>query len=92
MRVTRLVNSDAVLDTPRIWVLRRWGEHSKAAYFVTCPWCVSMWAAAVLLPFLVYADHLWAALPLAVLAASHLTGLAAQLDGSEVEIEIREED
>lgn len=92
MRVTRLVNADTILDTPRIWLLRKFGPESTLAYFIACPWCVSIWVAGISAPFVLHGVGLplwvW---PLLGLAASHLTGLAAQLDESDMEIEIEDE-
>lgn len=92
MRVTRLINADTILDTPRIWLLRKFGPESTLAYFLSCPWCVSVWVAGISAPFVLWAVGLplwvW---PLLGLATSHLTGLAAQLDGDDLEIEIEDE-
>lgn len=91
MRVTRLINADTILDTPRIYLLRKFGPESTLAYFISCPWCVSIWIAGITTPFILNALTLpmwwW---PLLGLAASHLTGLAAQLDGDDLEIEIED--
>lgn len=77
---------------PRIWLLRRFGPESALAYFISCPWCVSIWIAGISAPFVLWALDLplwlW---PLLGLAASHLTGLAAQLDSDDLEIEIEDE-
>lgn len=91
MRVTRLINADAILDTPRIWLLRRFGPESTLAYFLSCPWCVSIWVAGLTAPFVLHqlGLDLWL-WPILGLAASHLTGLAAQLDGDDLEIEIED--
>lgn len=91
MRATRLINADTILDTPRIWLLHKFGPESKLAYFISCPWCVSIWIAGISAPFVLWALDLplwlW---PLLGLATSHLTGLAAQLDSDDLEIEIEE--
>lgn len=47
-RVTSLVVDDEVSRPLRELVARRW-PGSKAAYLVTCPRCVSVWAAAAVL-------------------------------------------
>lgn len=46
-RLTKLVNSDRVLKAPRVALLKRLPEESIWAYFVVCPWCVSMWIGFV---------------------------------------------
>lgn len=47
VRVTRLVTHDAISDPVRLWITDRFGANSKIAYFVHCPWCVSMYVGAV---------------------------------------------
>lgn len=44
-RLVRLLTTDVVFARFRAWVARRYGEESKAAYFVECPWCTSMYLA-----------------------------------------------
>lgn len=51
-RLTRLLIEDEVLSRPRAAV-RHWAEgdaereaRPALAYFLTCPWCVSVWVAA----------------------------------------------
>lgn len=82
-RVTRLVTADAF---PPVAALRdrvdeRWGDVSWQAYLVTCPWCVSVYAAGALTlaAVLLLDDGLPAPL-LAWPAASAATGLLASLD------------
>jgi drug/metabolite transporter (DMT)-like permease len=82
-RVTRLVTTDEVTLPLRTWVIRKWGEDGKAAYFIFCPWCVSIWVSMLLIPptFLTphepgWVEQVWLAL-LAIGATSHLTGLIA---------------
>lgn len=47
-RATRLITEDEILADLREWV---WHKHSpedtKIGYFITCPYCVSVWAGAV---------------------------------------------
>jgi len=43
-RVTRLLVEDEVLRPVRERIAP--DEESRLAYFVTCPWCVSVWAGA----------------------------------------------
>lgn len=42
-RLTRLVTEDEITRPAREYVEGRW-PGSKAAYFVSCPYCVSVWA------------------------------------------------
>lgn len=46
-RATRLVVEDEILDRPRRWLMRS-GPTGWVAKLVTCPACVSVWAAAAL--------------------------------------------
>lgn len=47
-RLTRLVVEDEILSDVRQWV---WDSHppeeTKIGYFITCPFCVSVWAAGL---------------------------------------------
>ena len=45
-RLTRLVVEDEITAPLREAVLTRWPE-SRAAYLVTCPYCVGVWAGAL---------------------------------------------
>lgn len=90
MRLTRLINSDTILDKFRIAIARRvhnpeaseaerkrWSTFSE---FLSCPWCVGMWLAVIgaAAPVALLGWPWWAALPLG-LAASQLIGMAAPL-------------
>ena len=90
-RLTRLVNKDEITDPLRITVIRRYGEDSRPAYFLGCPWCVSIWVAGATAPFALAqtAQTLWL-WPVLALAASWATGTLAALDGEEIEIEIED--
>lgn len=66
-RVTRFALYDALIDTPRnrvhAWLLTR--RHATAVTvkiheLITCPWCLSVWVAAVAVAV---ADG-WASIPL----------------------------
>lgn len=49
------------------------------AYLVTCPWCVSIYVAAVVAPLAwAWGTRPWLAIPALALAFSHLTGLLAR--------------
>lgn len=43
-RITRLITEDKIAEPFRDWVEGRF-PNSKVAYLVSCPICVSMWAA-----------------------------------------------
>lgn len=70
-RITRLVTTDRVADRWRAPLVARGG---RAGYFVTCPWCVSVWLAAAWLPLLLLAPRVALAAG-AVLAFSAVAGL-----------------
>lgn len=84
-RLTRLLVEDKITLRYRQWVIRRWGEESMAAYLVHCPWCTSVYIAAVVMPATVwitfhtlhpspwYFTVLVAAL--SIPAASHIAGM-----------------
>lgn len=77
-RATRLLTRDSLplVARPRDAVVRRWGETSLG-YFVECPWCVSVWIAAVAVAGRVLLPEWWTPLAL-VLALSAVTGLLAE--------------
>jgi len=85
LRLTHLINADYVTGWLRSWAMRRDaaraaepmepGEVGPREYFVTCPWCVSMYAgAAVAALTVLWPDNrvligVWLAL-----TASYVTG------------------
>lgn len=73
-RITRLLVEDRIFIGYRQWAIRRFGEDSKMAYLVHCPWCTSMWVGLVMVPVVLFPHPITAAL-LAPLAASMVTGL-----------------
>lgn len=88
-RVTRFVTEDRIFQALRLRLLERWiakkGEESLAAYFLVCPWCVSIWtgAAGAATWWAWGGSRLYAACLLA-LACSYVTGwLAAHGNGGE---------
>lgn len=89
-RLTRLITDDALTEGLRgrwrAWWIRRYGpDHPrtrKAALFVSCPWCMSVWVAAALVPAANYAGRsAWFMLPAAALSISYVYAItAAHLD------------
>ncbi len=77
-RITRLLTEDELLAPVREWV---WKNHSpeetKLGYFVTCPWCVSIWAGALVVTARTLAPHTWG-LASRALSFSAVTGMVAQ--------------
>lgn len=92
-RLTRLINKDYLTDPVRIYVMKRFGVDSHAAYFLQCPWCVSMWVGLLVGPLMILATSLpfWTFL-LAALAASQITGWLDRFDPEQVDIEITDAD
>jgi Protein of unknown function (DUF1360). len=82
-RVTRLLVEDRITSSYRAWVVRKRGENSLASYFVHCPWCMSIWISAAIMPIAVAWPNRWVLGVLSVPAASYLTGfIAAREDRS----------
>lgn len=74
-RLTRLVTTDKVTESLRIRVVNRWGADAMISYFVHCPWCVSVYAAAPLaVGYVLAGDTWWYQIPALLLAASYITG------------------
>lgn len=82
-RLSRIITTDRIGLPIRRWVVSRWGETSLPAYFVHCPWCVSIWIAtavmpAALLPILIPTQPWYMTVIVTLLsipAASHLAGM-----------------
>jgi hypothetical protein len=75
-RLTHLITSDTILDVPRRWLVgdgtkaRGW-LHGKAGIVVECPWCASVYVAALVMAALALGLPDWC---LAIPAASYVTG------------------
>ncbi len=78
MRVTRLVTTDYLTERPRRWVQRH--APTSIAYLVGCPWCSSVWVAAVLAALVLHTTSWITVGVLMTLAASEVTGLLARFD------------
>lgn len=94
MRLTRLINYDAVLDRPRSALIRLVRGNPTVVYFITCPWCVGFWVTlgTAWVP-LWYADNTVAQYLAVALAASMIIGLAAPLSADDdIDIEDDTED
>lgn len=84
-RLTKLINSDRVTKAPRTWAIKKLPEGSIWAYFLVCPWCVSIWVSLVAAPLTWWFGGLevpgvsaWLSVPALVLAYSAFTGYLAQ--------------
>lgn len=88
-RLTRLLTTDKILEAARRWVVHRTDtmptdRAERLSYFVTCPWCVSMWVAPPVIASGWWPAHhgtaTWWWFPAACLLLSHIVGLTAPLD------------
>jgi hypothetical protein len=53
-RVTHLITTDAIADGFRTRVWKRFPEHTKIGYLITCNWCTGFWVSLILvLAFLI---------------------------------------
>jgi hypothetical protein len=80
-RATRLARADEILSRPRRWLITRWGTTSKMAYFITCPWCLSIYFGTMSAVAFVALSHVswWLIIP-AALAFSYIAGLLARIE------------
>ena len=84
-RVARLVTADLIFDPVRRWAGRTDDEgHSgrpSLAYFVECPWCVSIWVGLPMMTVAVlWPDNRAVLAVLAGLASSGVAGLMATIE------------
>lgn len=91
-RVTRLITSDKITEGLRGHVIR-WADRRAGvdpteafaptpmlAYFVTCPWCVSIYVGAVAAPLAYWwGESPWLLVPVLALALSGFTGYLAKI-------------
>lgn len=86
-RITRLLVDDRLTDGYRRWVVKRWGEDSKASYLAHCPWCTSIWVALPIMPVPVFLlmswtePITWVFAALSIPAASMVSGLLIDRQG-----------
>jgi hypothetical protein len=78
-RLSMLIVDDQLLLKFRQRVIKRWGPDSLPSYFVLCPWCVSVWFAAPIMPVAVLWPNRWVLAALAIPAASLVAGFLAKL-------------
>ena len=81
-RLTRLVTTDRITQTPRNGLLRRLPADSLTAYLVVCDWCVSVYVGAGVgaAGAALGAWSWWWALPVA-LVSSYVAGWLASREG-----------
>lgn len=78
-RLTRLLVEDRLTVSWRQWTVKRFGTESLAAYLVHCPWCMSIWIAAPIMPVAALFPYPWVIGLFAIPAASMVTGFVAEL-------------
>lgn len=74
-RLTKLVLDDRITEDLRNKIYEKFPRDSKIAYFIGCPWCVSIWAGAVIFT-LRKVNPQGADVVSGLLAASAATGVA----------------
>lgn len=75
-RITRFLTDDFLADPIRRATETRFGEDSKMAYLINCPWCVSIWIGLVVAAFaLHFHEHNGYIILASGLAASYVHGI-----------------
>lgn len=74
-RLTKLVMDDKITEDFRNYIFGKFEWDSKISYLITCPWCVSIWAGAVIFAIR-RIDPETADIVSGILTASALTGIA----------------
>jgi hypothetical protein len=80
LRLTRLLTSDTLLETPRSWAERR--VPAKLAYLFRCDWCMSVWVAFPVFLLGWYASDTAVWIVSGALTASLVTGWAALISAA----------
>lgn len=73
-RLTKLILDDRLTEDLRVAIYSRFPRDSKIAYFIGCPWCISIWAGAVIFT-LRKVNPTGADIVSGLLAASAVTGV-----------------
>lgn len=80
-RLTRLVTTDTVMAWPRAWLSgalhRSPPKRRRTFFFLTCPWCTSIWLAAGVVALTRYVPREWCYVA-AGLAFSGVAGYLAE--------------
>lgn len=77
-RITRLVTTDRITETPRHWTLRRLNPEGMTAYLITCDWCVSVYTgSAMAAGWSLWGNHRWFTAVCAAFAFSYVAGFLA---------------
>lgn len=86
-RLTRLITTDTIFETPRTWVLQRLinpgrarALRDKLAYLIVCDWCTSVYVgAAVAGAYAVWGETMPFMVVCMALSASYVTGFLASV-------------
>lgn len=76
-RLTKLVKDDYITEDLRNKIFDKFPPDTKIGYFFTCPWCISIWAAAMLSLVGKASPELQEGVS-QILAASAVTGLISE--------------
>lgn len=77
-RLTRLITTDRILDTPRHALIQRMGPEHPVSYAAVCDWCVSIYVGAgVAAAVWAWQGAAWLTGVLLALSASYATGWLA---------------
>jgi hypothetical protein len=74
-RLTKLIMEDRITEDLRALVYDKFPRDSKMSYFMGCPWCISIWAGAVIFTLRKVSPEM-ANIVSGLLAASAVTGVA----------------
>jgi len=83
-RLIVLLTMDTITEGPRdrLATHLRDTHHPRLAYFVLCPWCVSIWVGIPAAPVIyAYGHNWWLFVPALVLALSAAAGWLARVKG-----------
>lgn len=85
-RVTTLITSDEITHDARRWLVRKLplrGWANWVEYLITCPWCASIWIAAIAAPLIYFhPGSPWLQLPALIFAFSQVAGMTSDLGRS----------
>lgn len=67
----------------------KFGEDSKISYLVHCRWCVAIWVSAAVVPFAWFGTgHLWAQIPITILAVALVAPALLSIDELKTQVTV----
>ena len=79
-RMTHLVIDDKITEPLRDKIFDKFGQpHETWTYLLTCPWCASIWVAALAVAGILWFPLVWSPVAL-ILALSSATGLIYKVE------------